>query len=132
MLLLEKRNSAKAMQDVKLFSGAIFLFSILVTIGFFQSLKQERIETIHTAKALEFAAVDEDVPLEKIPEEKIKMASTSLHVSSSMEFSRHAVCLFTILFPKKIDFDIPHTSDPVPLFKFCGVLLTRVISPNAP
>src|SRR5688500_8523255 len=122
------------MDDMKLFSGFIFLFCIFLTIEFFQSLKQERKETVRLASALQFATVGEEIPNNTMPQAETKVTSSSLHSTSSvsLEFSRQAVYLFAILFRNEIDVDFYQVSAPVPLFKFFAALLVTVISPNAP
>ena len=119
------------MRDAKLFSGAIFLFLIFVTVGFFQLLKPHPKEPIQFAKSVTLKAFAQD-PIPDGKEEEIKVVSSSLHVANVIVLSRHILYLGEILFQREFEFRSHDTRilvSPAPFFK---VLLKTLISPNAP
>jgi hypothetical protein len=120
------------MNEAKLFSAALFLFFIFVTIGFFQSLKQEKTGTIKLATTFELTATPADVPCQSDPVEETKIVSTSLHTSVSIELTREILYLVEILLQTEDDFNQSDFNTLIPLSKFFRVLLNTVISPNAP
>jgi hypothetical protein len=120
------------MDEAKLFSAALFLFFIFITIGFFQSLKQEKKGTIKMATTFELAATPTDEPCQSKPEGETKIVSTSLHTSVSIGFTREILYLFEILLRNEGNFNQVDVNTTIPLVKFFRVLLNTVISPNAP
>jgi hypothetical protein len=120
------------MNEAKLLSAALFLFFIFITVGFFQSLKQEKRGTIKMATTFELAATPADEPCRSNPVEETKIVSTSLQTQVSIELTREILYLFEILLLDQGDFCQTDANISIQSFKFFRVLFSTVISPNAP
>jgi hypothetical protein len=130
--VLKNSFTLNSMNEAKLFSTALFLFFIFITVGFFQSLKQEKTGTIKMATTFELAATPTDEPHQSKPDGETKIVPTSLHTSVSIELTREILYLFEILLRNEGHFNHNDSNTPIPFFKFFRVLLNTVISPNAP
>lgn len=119
------------MREAKLFSGAIFLFLVFLTAGFFQLFKPQSNAPIQVGNSVAINAVPHDI-LPDDTREEVRITSSSLHEANSIEFSRHTLYLFEVLFQREPALALYDMLSVRQRFNFLNLLFKTLISPNAP